>query len=166
MPSFIIVGYVWQILGRGGPQQPQKCPSWIGLTNDPLFFICSLNSIHLYISFLHFLIFKFNFMASALCIMFWSVKCTFTWQRSHFQACYHRYPFLYRPCQLLTYTYFALNSIPVWSQSHELYCTRLLCDGYFIASTKWIYCSLVRVKLDNIEVTSNKTTRQSNLIDK
>ena len=37
MPSFIIVGYVWLILGRGGPKrppirkQPWKSPSWIGL---------------------------------------------------------------------------------------------------------------------------------------
>ena len=34
MPSFIVVGYVWQILGRGGPflhEQPRKSPSWIGL---------------------------------------------------------------------------------------------------------------------------------------
>ena len=30
MPSFIIVGCVWQILGRGR-EQPQKSPSWIGL---------------------------------------------------------------------------------------------------------------------------------------
>ena len=36
MPSFIIVGYVWQILGKGGffappiRKQPRKCPSWIG----------------------------------------------------------------------------------------------------------------------------------------
>ena len=35
LPSFIIVGYLWQILGRGdlfGPsirEQPRKCPSWI-----------------------------------------------------------------------------------------------------------------------------------------
>ena len=35
MPSFIIAGYVWQILWSGGPihQQPQKSPSWIGLIN-------------------------------------------------------------------------------------------------------------------------------------
>ena len=40
MPSFIVVGYVWQILERGEPfcpppptrEQPQKSPSWIGLT--------------------------------------------------------------------------------------------------------------------------------------
>ena len=37
VPSFIIVGYVWQILGRWPfcpqphPVQPQKVPSWIGL---------------------------------------------------------------------------------------------------------------------------------------
>ena len=37
MPSFIIVGYVWQILGRGLPpirEQPRKGPSWIGLKNN------------------------------------------------------------------------------------------------------------------------------------
>ena len=39
MPSFIIVGYVWQILGRGekGPpirEQPRKYPSWIGLKQN------------------------------------------------------------------------------------------------------------------------------------
>ena len=37
MPNFIIVGYVWQILGKVGPfcpprEQPQKDTSWIGLT--------------------------------------------------------------------------------------------------------------------------------------
>ena len=39
MPSLITVGYVWQILGMLGqkapcpiPEQPQKSPSWIGLT--------------------------------------------------------------------------------------------------------------------------------------
>ena len=39
VPSFIIAGYVWQIVGRGGgflvpppmPEQPRKSPSWIGL---------------------------------------------------------------------------------------------------------------------------------------
>ena len=38
MPSFIIVGYVWRILGRGDQkdplpirEQPRKSPSWIGL---------------------------------------------------------------------------------------------------------------------------------------
>ena len=38
MPSFIIVGYVWHILGRGGQKAPPphpwaapKNPSWIGL---------------------------------------------------------------------------------------------------------------------------------------
>ena len=38
LPIFIIVGYVWQILGRGGGflalpirEQPQKSPTWIGL---------------------------------------------------------------------------------------------------------------------------------------
>ena len=41
MPSFIIVGYVWHILGRAGlfapppiREQPRKSPSWIGL-NTP-----------------------------------------------------------------------------------------------------------------------------------
>ena len=38
--SFIIVGYVWQILGSGGQkalppppnrEQPRKSPSWVGL---------------------------------------------------------------------------------------------------------------------------------------
>ena len=38
MPSLIIVGYVCQILGLGGPvctpmsEQPRKCPSWIELS--------------------------------------------------------------------------------------------------------------------------------------
>ena len=44
MPSFIIVGYAWQILGRGGSfcpsppicEQTQKCPSWIGLRTYPM----------------------------------------------------------------------------------------------------------------------------------
>ena len=39
MPSFIIVGYLWQLLGRGGffcppppiSEQPRKDPSWIEL---------------------------------------------------------------------------------------------------------------------------------------
>ena len=39
VPGFIIVRYVWQILGRRAPfcplppirEQPRKCPSWIGL---------------------------------------------------------------------------------------------------------------------------------------
>ena len=37
MPSFIIIGYVWQVLGRGAflptpiREPPQKSPSWIGL---------------------------------------------------------------------------------------------------------------------------------------
>ena len=42
MPSFIIVGYMWQFLGQGGRgggglvppsicEQPRKSPSWIGL---------------------------------------------------------------------------------------------------------------------------------------
>ena len=41
MPSFIIIGYVWQILGRGAflppphiREQLQKCPSRIGLINN------------------------------------------------------------------------------------------------------------------------------------
>ena len=41
MPGFIIVGYVWQILGGGGAfwpplihEQLRKSPSWIGLNNE------------------------------------------------------------------------------------------------------------------------------------
>ena len=42
VPSFIIVGYVWQILGRGPfypfpiREQPRKDPSWIGLRYFPV----------------------------------------------------------------------------------------------------------------------------------
>ena len=44
VPSFIFVGYVWQILGRGGGafgpapilEQHQKSPSWIGLMSSNL----------------------------------------------------------------------------------------------------------------------------------
>ena len=50
MPSFIIVGYVWKILGMGGlfapsliREQPRKSPSWIGL--KLLFFTINLHFV-------------------------------------------------------------------------------------------------------------------------
>ena len=53
MPSFIIAGYVWQILGRGDllppppppppiPEQPRESPSWIGLKHSTPAFFCVL----------------------------------------------------------------------------------------------------------------------------
>ena len=62
MPSFIIVVYVWQILGRGVflppfpiREQPRKSPSWIGLkplsksmqNNKKVWDIANLNLINL-----------------------------------------------------------------------------------------------------------------------
>ena len=46
VPRFMIEGYVWQILGRGGRfcpsppirERPRKSPSWIGLKYDTLYF--------------------------------------------------------------------------------------------------------------------------------
>ena len=41
--SFITLGYVWQLLGRGAKkpppilEQPRKSPSWIGLTSSQLY---------------------------------------------------------------------------------------------------------------------------------
>ena len=42
VPSFIVVGYVWQVLGRGGlnppiREQPRKSSSWIGLRWNSIF---------------------------------------------------------------------------------------------------------------------------------
>ena len=52
LPSLIIVGYVWQIIGRGclfAPRppspirdQPPKCPSWIGLKQNEISIFCKL----------------------------------------------------------------------------------------------------------------------------
>ena len=47
MPGFIILGYVWQILGRGSTppirEQPRKIPSWIGLIYPSLNLMCYHN---------------------------------------------------------------------------------------------------------------------------
>ena len=51
------------------------------LTNDTIFLMCCLSSIHWYISFLHFKTIKIHLTGSFICIMFWSVKYTFTCQR-------------------------------------------------------------------------------------
>ena len=57
---------------------------------------------------------KFNFMGPSFCIIFWSAKCTFTCQKSYFQSCWHKYPFLHK-------NYSAPNLIPSWTQSHKVF---------------------------------------------
>ena len=54
VPSFIIVGYVWRILGKKPPplpirEQPRKSPSWIGLKGYGLQ-IFTLDSLFNYVS--------------------------------------------------------------------------------------------------------------------
>ena len=59
MTSFIIAGYVWQMLGKRSLfapliyEQPQKCPSWIGLNSLKTLIwtkkcVYKANKIHLY----------------------------------------------------------------------------------------------------------------------
>ena len=64
MPSFIIIGYVWHILGRGPfwpppiREQPRKSPSWIGLNvswvyvHQSLFFFVILSTFFCLLFFL------------------------------------------------------------------------------------------------------------------
>ena len=97
MPSFIIVGYLWQILGRGslfGPcpirEQPQKCPSWIGLKKP--------QNCLLYVLFVrgHYLV-QYWFVEVCISYLFYlrssfsifCVLCFFSvlfWTRCHFKS--------------------------------------------------------------------------------
>ena len=69
MPSFIIIGYVWHILGRGPfwplpiREQPRKSPSWIGL-----------NVSWVYV---HQSLFFFVILSTFFCLFFFCCCCFF-----------------------------------------------------------------------------------------
>ena len=94
------------------------------LTNDPIFLIYSLKFFCWHISILDFKIFKIQFhfppfskFSSPFCVIFWSVKYTFTCQRWHILSFFYRNVanFWYVSC-------FFSNLIPTWCRSHGLQC--------------------------------------------
>ena len=67
-------------------------------TNHPIFLISYLSSIRRYIYFMHSKTWKFSFMGSPFCIMFWYVKYTFHAEDYIFKPVYIDILFLHKIC--------------------------------------------------------------------